>query len=196
MGGIEQRLEPLQPVGADDPAGRLDVFGCQRGEFVIGEARRHRLPAHIDPYQPARLVDRVAAHRHALGEFLALAQGLGRRIDAFALDAEFPAVEDAAQPAFLVAREGEAGAAMRAAFLHEADPSIGHAEGDEVLAEQPDPLGRAVGLELGRAACGHPVFAQHVAHRRAGADPGEQFVVGLVQHRKAPLPQPLVTCPG
>jgi hypothetical protein len=76
---------------------------------------------------------------------------------------------------------------LRAGFLHEADPAVGRAEGDEVLAEQPHPLGRAVGLELGRAARRHPIFAQHRAHRRARPDPGQQLVVCAVEHLASPL---------
>ena len=184
MRRIEQRLEPLQPVGADDPAVRLDVAVGELGELVVGEARRRLGRAHVDPHQPAGLVRRMAAHRHAGGEALALGARLGRRVDALALDAELPAVEHAPQAVLLVARERQAGAAVRAGFLHEPDAAVGGAEGDEVLAEQAHLLGRAVGLEPGRAARRDPVFAQHRAHRRARPDPRQQLVVGLVHHRR------------
>src|SRR5579883_3481076 len=108
------------------------------------------VPAEIDPDQPARLAGRMAAHGNASGEALAPGAQLGRRIYALAVDRELPAVEDASEAALLVPRERETGAAVRASLLHEADAAVGRAEGDEVLAEQPHPLGRAVGLQLGR----------------------------------------------
>ncbi len=55
-------------------------------------------------------------------------------------------MEDAAQAVAFVARQRQRGAAVRARLGHETDPSVGGAEGHEVLAEQPDPLGRPVRL--------------------------------------------------
>ena len=51
----------------------------------------------------------------------------------------------------------------------------------EVLAHQADRLDR-VFLKLARAADRLPVAAQQIAHRRAGADAGEQVVAGGGEH--------------
>ena len=67
-------------------------------------------------------------------------------IDAVAFDVEFPAVIDAAQPAFLVAPEEQRDAAMRAEFVDQADAAVAVAERDEILAEQSDAHRRAVRL--------------------------------------------------
>src|SRR5690349_15432854 len=89
-----------------------------------------------------------------------------------------------AQAALLVASEIEAGAAMRAVRLDDTDAAVGVAKSQEVLAEDPDLLGRAVALgQLLAQQRRHPEAAQQLAHRRAGAAPREEFVVGFTQHR-------------
>ena len=55
-------------------------------------------------------------------------------------------MEGAAQPALLVAAVVEIGAAVRAVRLDDADPAVAVAEGQQVLAQNPDLLGRAVAL--------------------------------------------------
>ena len=66
---------------------------------------------------------------------------------------------------------------MRAELLDQADAALGVAERHEVLAEQADAGGRAVGLgDLAREQRGDPVHAHRIAHRRALADPGDEFV--------------------
>src|SRR6185437_6123844 len=105
-------------------------------EFEIVEFWRARAPAHIDPDHAAGLACRIMRDRHGGGESFAAVGRLGRRIDAFARDIELPAVEDAAQPVLLVAREGEGRAAMRALPREHADAAVGRAKGDEVLAEE------------------------------------------------------------
>ena len=82
------------------------------------------------------------------------------------------------------------GAVLYSKMLHEivpecwkeADAPVGVAERDEVLADQPHPFGGALGLEPGRAAGRQPVFPQHGAHRRSGADAGQAFVLFTGQH--------------
>jgi hypothetical protein len=78
----------------------------------------------------------MAAHGHALRKAFPLAARFRGSIDAFAVDAELPAMENATQAVPFVARQAQARAAMRACFLQKADPSVGRAEGDEVLAEE------------------------------------------------------------
>jgi hypothetical protein len=128
----------------------------------------------------------MAADGHALRKAFPLAARFRGSIDAFAVDAELPAMENATQAVPFVARQAQARAAMRACFLQKADPSVGRAEGDEVLAEEADLLRGAIGFQLGRAARRHPVFPQHGAHRRARPDPGEQGVVGGIEHVRSP----------
>src|SRR5437660_8511268 len=61
------------------------------------------------------------------------------------------------------------------------------AEGHEILAEQADLPGWAVGLrQLRGGQERHPVLAEQVAHRRAAPDPTHQLVVFLREHRLPP----------
>ena len=64
----------------------------------------------------------------------------------------------------------------------------------EVLAHQADRLDRVV-LELAGAADRLPVAAQQIAHRRAGADAGEQFVAGCGEHMSSNGIVPPLCCP-
>ena len=80
-------------------------------------------------------------------------------------------MKDTAQPAFFVAAQGKRNAPVRATFIKEADIAVGIAEGYEILAEQPDPFGRAVRDQFGRAQGGSPVLAEHIAHGGARSDP-------------------------
>ena len=104
-------------------------------------------------------------------------------VGAGAGDVELPAVIDAAQTAFLVAAEEQRRAAVRAEFVDQADAALGVTERDEVLAEQADADRRTVGFgDLARQGRGNPVAAEGVAHRRALADTGDEFVFLARQH--------------
>jgi hypothetical protein len=93
-------------------------------------------------------------------------------------------MKGAAQAAFLVAPVIEVGAAMRAVRLDDADLAVGRAEGQQLLAQDPDLLGRAVALgKLLRQQRRHPEAAQEIAHRRAGSALRQKFVVRLAQHQ-------------
>jgi len=62
--------------------------------------------------------------------------------------------------------------------VHEADAAGGVPKRDQVLAEQPHPHGRAVGLrQLPAQEGGHPVATHRRAHRGAGADARQELVV-------------------
>jgi hypothetical protein len=92
-------------------------------------------------------------------------------------------VEGAADAALLVAAVIEVGAAVRAVRLDDADAPVGRAEGQQVLAQDPDLLRRPIALgqflgEEGR----HPEAAQQVAHWRAGVALSQELVVLLAQH--------------
>ena len=150
------------------------------GEF---RRRRHLVGrAEIGPDQPAQLDGRIGGEVDVLLELVL--RRLVELIDAIAFDVEFPAVIDAAQPAFLVAPEEQRDAAMRAEFVDQTDAALAVAERDEVLAEQPDAHRRAVGLgDLRRQAGGDPIPPHRIAHRRPGPDAGDQFVFLRWQHR-------------
>ena len=106
-----------------------------------------------------------------------LCGGLRRHLDHVAFDVEFPAVIEAAQPAFLVAREQQRGAPVRAVFVEHAEAALAVAEHHEILAEQAHLDRRAVGLGhlLGQAGR-DPVAAHDLAHRRVALDAAQQIV--------------------
>ena len=72
---------------------------------------------------------------------------------------------------------------MRAVFVEEPDAALGVAEGHQLFAEELDAHGRTIGLgQLPREQRGNPVPAHGLAHRRAGADAGDQLVLFACQH--------------
>ena len=104
----------------------------------------------------------------------------GRHVDAGAVAVELPAVIDAAQPALFVAAEEHRRAAMRTVRGDEADDAVRIAKRDQVFAEQAHARGRTVAFgHFFREQRREPVAAEQVAHRRAGSDSGEAFVIGL-----------------
>src|ERR1700721_3949428 len=118
-------------------------------------------------------------------------EGLGGRqirlIDAAAIDVVFPAVIDAADAVVLVAAEEQRGAAMRTAVVHHADAARRVAKRDQLLAEEHEAHGIAVGLQLRGFEPGQPVMAHETAHRRAGTDAGENL--GILQRRHGDSPE-------
>ena len=74
--------------------------------------------------------------------------GLGRRLQAFAVHVEQPAMKRAAQAAVFEPAVGEVGAAMRAGAADQAVAALVVLEDDEVFAEQPDRLDRPVAGQL------------------------------------------------
>src|SRR6185437_11555258 len=184
---IQQSLEPLQPVAMNDPAARRHAILRQARKLEIGKPRgAGPLLAEIDPDQSTCLVSRMASDGHAGGEAFAPGAPLGRCIDALAVDRELPTMEDASQAVLLIPRERQTRAAVWAGLLHETDAAIGRPKSHEVLAEQSYPLGRAVDLQLGRAAGGHPVLAQQLTHRCAWPDAGQKLVVLGFEHAWPP----------
>jgi hypothetical protein len=95
-------------------------------------------------------------------------------------------VIDAAETIFLVAAEEEGGAAMGADVAEEADFAGGGAEADEVLAEQADAEGWAVGNDLIGGVGGQPVLPHEVAHGSARSDVTDQLIVRSGQHGRCP----------
>ena len=183
--GVDAALQRLQPVAFLDDLGDVPALFRHLGP---GEFRRRRHlvgRAEIGPDQPAQLDGRIGGEVDVLLELVL--RRLVELIDAVAFDVEFPAVIDAAQPAFLVAPEIQRHAAVRAEFIDQTDAALAVAERDEVLAEQFDAHRRAVRLgDLPRQAGRDPIPPHRIAHRRAGPDAGDQFVFLRWQHRRFP----------
>src|ERR1044071_6351888 len=182
--GVDAALQRLQPVAFLDNL--RDVPAVFRhlspGEF---RRRRHLVGrAEISPYKAAQLDRRIGGEVDVLLELVL--RRLVHLVDTVTRDVEFPAVIGAPEPAFLIAPEPQRNAAVRAEFVDKADPAVAVAERDEVLAEQLDPDRRAVGLgNLRRHAGGDPISPHRLAHRRPGADAGDQFVFLWWQHRRS-----------
>ncbi len=149
MSGVQQRLQPLQPVGVQQAPTRDHMSFGQAVELEVGETRGRRLLAEVDPDQAPGLVHRMAAYGHEVCEPLAPVGRLGGRIDASAVHAHLPAMEDAAQAIAFVAGQRHGGAAMRAGLGDQRHAPVRSAEGDEVLADQPHPLRGAFRLQPG-----------------------------------------------
>ena len=179
VGGIDAHLQRLQPVAVDHALEGEGVGGGRQEAVEVGEGGRLALaePGEDDPVLDH---DRVALLAHALAEHAAV--GLGRRLQALAVDVEQPAVEQAAQAAVLEAAVGEVGAAMRAAAVEQAVPAALVAEQHEVLAQHAHRLGRPlVGQFVGER---HrmPVVAHQRAALGAGTDAGDQLVLLVAHH--------------
>jgi hypothetical protein len=131
--------------------------------------------AHVAPHKAAGFAGRIGLVLEAL-EQRAVGR-LRRHLDDVAFDVEFPAVIEAAQAAFLVAREHQRGAAVRAEFVEHADAAFGVTEDDEAFAKQAHADRRAVrfGNLLGQAG-GDPVPPHDLAHRGVAFDAAEQVV--------------------
>ena len=182
---VDAALERLQVVAFLDDLGDVTSRFRHLGPGELRQRRHFIRRPEISPDDAAELAGRIRGQPHLVLEleFLRLVQ----LIDAGTGHVELPAVIDAAQPAFLVAPEKERHAAMRAILLDEADAPLGVAEGDEFLAHQLYAHGRAVRFgDLVRQAGGDPIAPHRIAHRRAGADAGDQFVFFRWQHRRIP----------
>ena len=72
---------------------------------------------------------------------------------------------------------------MRTFLIEQADAAGGVAEQHQVLAEQPHPQRRAVGLgDLSGKRRGNPITAHQRAHGGVGTDAREEFVFVLREH--------------
>src|SRR5262245_29041863 len=76
---------------------------------------------------------------------------------------------------------------MRATVVQYADPTLAVAEGDQLLAQQHQPNGWAIGGEFGRQRGGNPIFPHELAHQGPRSDPGEQMALRLCRHAHLPL---------
>src|SRR5215469_12351478 len=76
---------------------------------------------------------------------------------------------------------------MRAISVDKADPAIGVAESDQILAEQAQAHRRTVLLgQFDRQAGGLPIAAEELARGGATTDPDQTLVILTAQHRPSP----------
>ena len=142
---IDADFERLQPV-AIDHALEGEGVGRRRDEAVEIRKCRRLAGAEIGP-QDAALLDHRIGFLLEVGAEIAVV-GLGRRLQALAVDVEQPAVKCAAQPAVLEPPVGEIGAAMRTMAADQPVAALVVLEGDQVLAEQPHRLDRPVARQF------------------------------------------------
>ena len=183
--GVEAAFERLQPVAFLDDFGDVAMALRSRGPGEFRQRRRTLGRAHIGPDDATQFDGRIGGQVDLVTKRL----GLVHLFYAAAVDGEFPAVIDAAQPIRLVAPEPKRGPAVRTVFVDEADPAGAVAKGDEVLPQQPHPHRRAIGLgqfpgEQGR----DPIEPHRRAHRGALSDAGQQLVLLARQHGGSPSP--------
>ncbi len=179
---VDADLEALQPVGVPQ-ALEGEGMGGGRGKAVeLGE--RWRLVGFAKPAKEdaAFLQHRVAALLHAITQLAA--GGLGRCVQALAVDVELPAVERAAQAVALGAAEGKVGAAVRAVTVQQAPGAGRIPEQHQVLAHDFHGLDRALrhARVQGRVEFIHqgnwlPVTAQDGTAGGTGAGACEQVVL-------------------
>ena len=174
MRGVEIALDRLQPVAAALHEAVLDLVLRQERGFERRQVRRALALAHIDPDEAVLLGGEIGLGAHLVLEIL-VRRHVGH-LETVAIDVVFPAVIDAAQTVLLVAPVEEGGAAMRAAVVEHADPAGAVAKRHQLLAEQHEADGRAVGHEFGGKRRRNPVLPHEAAHRRAGAGVRQAFV--------------------
>ena len=180
---IDADFERLQPVAIDHALERERV-GRRRDEAVELRERRRLAGAEIGPQDAALLHDRIGFLLD-VGAQIAVVR-LGRRLQAFAVDVEQPAVKGAAQAAVFEPAIGQIGAAMRAMPPDQPIAALVVLEGDQVLAEEPHRFDRPVAGKLIDQRRRLPVAAHQIAGRGAGRSAGDEIVLFRAQHRRFP----------
>ena len=121
MRGVDVALERLQPVALALVHARDALVLGQRQALDVRHWRRLLTRPHVGPDQAATLHHLVDRGAHAIGELL-----VGRQVghvEAPALGVEFPTVIGAADAVALGAAEEQRCAAVRAAVIHNSDPT-------------------------------------------------------------------------
>ena len=150
---------------------RQHVVGRQRVDLECRKRWRLFARTHIGPDHAVDVSARIGAARTL--SLKSLSGGSFGMSTQSPVDVELPAVVDAAQPVFFVAAEEQRGAAMGAELVEQPDLAVAVAEGDQVLAQQPNPHGRAVGLrQLLEEQERQPVLAQQIRPSACPARPG------------------------
>src|SRR3990172_6358398 len=116
------------------------------GGGLSGPPRRPPRRSQVRPDHPASLLARIGDVADLRGE--ARLRRLARHLEAAAVSGELPAVVGAAHPVLVDAAEVEGGQPVRAELADETGPAALAPEGDQGLAEEPDPLDTAAGLDL------------------------------------------------
>src|SRR5262245_36919043 len=134
MRGVESALHSLQIVALFNGLGHETVGSRRPRPFEIGRRRHVLARAHVGPDYTAAfdgwISENPYPHLHRrVGWFV-------RHVDAVAAYVEFPAVIDAAKPAFLVAAEEQGGSSMWTMGIDETDASLGVAKRDEIFAQE------------------------------------------------------------
>ena len=186
MHRIDADLERLQPVAIDHALERESVRR-RRNEAVELRKRRRLARTEISEQNAALLHDRIGFLLD-VGAQVAVV-GLRRRLQAFAVHVEQPAVKRAAQSAVFQAPVSEIGAAMRTVTADQAVASFVVLERDEVLAEKPHRLYRAVAREFVDERGRLPIAPHQRAGSGAGPGTGDEIVLFRAQHW-----QPLCPC--
>jgi len=179
MRGVEAAFQGLQPITFFDHfAGEALIFG-DLGPGIIGQRRLFFSRPHIGPDDAALFDRRIGGDADFRAKFPWLVHLFG----AIPVDVELPAMIDAAQAVFFIAAKPQRGQAVGAIFFDHANAAIGRPERDQVFAKQAHADGRTVVFrQFPGQQRRHPIAAQGLAHRRAGADPGDAFIVFAAQH--------------
>ena len=165
-----------QPLAATMAGASMLAIECRQSSIDM------RLNTRYLDRQAASLDARVRLDAHLRREVRHRGQ-----FHALAVEVEFPAVIRAADAAFLVAPEKERCAAMGAELVDERRTALAVAEGQQLLAEDPDAHLGAVGPgNFPRRQDRDPVPAHELAHRGVRADPHQHLSHFLV-HLSSPL---------
>ena len=142
MRGVYPAFHRLQPVAFLPDFGHVPMGRRDLSQLEFRRRRSLVSRAQIGPYHAAHIQGWVSGYLDSLFELARFVH----LVDTITFHVELPAMVHAPDPALLVAPEIQAGAAVWAGFLDQADLAVGAAEGEEFLAHQAHPHRRAVGL--------------------------------------------------
>src|SRR6266852_5686340 len=186
MAGIDAALDRLQVVALLPPFGGDAMRRGQMHPLEVRQRRLFRRRPHVGPDDSAAFHARVGLELYALAH--AALFRLGGQVHALAVYVVLPPVVRAAQPALLVAAEPQRHAAVGAELVDDADAPFAVAEGDQLLSQQLYANRGAVALrQLRVEQRGYPVAPEQLAHRRAGAGAGQEYIHLLGQHGRSPF---------
>ncbi len=184
--GVDAALDGLRVVVLLEVPGDVTVAVRHARPLELGHRLHVLLRAHVRPEDAAALPDGVRPQLDLVPEVAV--RGLGRHVDALAVDVELPAVVGAAEAHLLVAPEEEVRVAVRAETVDQSDLPDAVPERDEPLTQQGDTDGHAVGFgDVFGEKERDPVAAHQRAHLRSGTDAGQPFVIQCTQHGNLPL---------
>ena len=199
--GVDRALEALQAVRALPLLDDRTLLRGHREPVVLRERGLLLRRTQVHPDHVPDLLDRERPRAQPV--LVRRVAGLGRHLEARAVDAKLPPVVDASQAALFVAAERKRRQTVRAGRIDEADLPVGVAEGHEVLAEQPDADRRPVALrDLFGQERRDPIASHHRAHRCPRSDGCQERALSFGQHgvslsrRQAPVFRPRARARG